>query len=231
MRKFMQLTALLSLAAGLLLSLRAAADPSATPSSTSDPQPIAVADQVPRDQFGRPLACDRFLPAGAFRPADDRGTLVSVRVTADGNLRDATLFRSSGDEVLDRAAVACAPAFRLHVAQNGKPAEVTWIVGVYWHASWSTFRVPMQMDWDQCRSSAHVVAVARRYPNAKLSYRVDANGTVSSVSLDASSGNDALDRMAIACASTWVYFPAEQSGHAVAVEWHADFPRDIGEAP
>lgn len=227
----MQLTALLSLAAGLLLSLRAAADPSATPSSTSDPQPIAVADQVPRDQSGRPLACDRFLPAGAFRPADDRGTLVSVRVTAEGNLRDATLFKSSGDDILDRAALSCAPAFHVHVTQNGKPVEVVWIVGVYWHASWSTFRVPMQMGWGQCGAAAYGVAVARQYPNAKLSYRIDAHGTVSGVSLDASSGNEALDRTAVECASSWVYFPAEQSGRAVAIEWHADFPRDIAEAP
>jgi TonB family protein len=219
MRKVAWLAALCLLCVAVnVLSLRAAADPPAAPSSA--PQPMASDERVPFDQFGHPLACDRFLPPGIWRPSDNRGTLVSVRVTADGNLHDAALYRSSGDDNLDKAALSCAPTFHIHVTQNGKPAEFVWIVAVYWHTSWSSIGVPKRVEPGACSPGVYWVTTASVHDRARFSFRIEPDGTVGDVSLTTSSGSDTLDAIAVRCVSRWLFFPAEQDHHPIAVDWN-----------
>ena len=116
------------------------------------------------------------------------------------------------------------PTLHLHVTQNGKPIEVVWIVGVYWHASWSVFKVPSRNDANenQCSTGAFWEVGRGTRGTLKLSYHVGVDGRMRDVSVDQSTGNDALDQKAIACMSEILYFPAEQNGHAVVIDRHAE---------
>lgn len=94
--------------------------------ATAAPVPASGNSPVPVDWLGWPLACDKFLPSNVWRPNGDRATLISVHITAQGELRHAVLFKSSGDGNLDAAALACVPTLHLSVTQNGAPADIVW---------------------------------------------------------------------------------------------------------
>ncbi len=54
-----------------------------------------------------------------------------------------------------------------------------------------------------------------------LGFTVTPQGTVTDVKVVSSSGHDALDQAAVACAAQWQYKPAMQNGQPVAVSWKA----------
>lgn len=115
--------------------------------------------------------------------------------------------------------MACAPTFHIHVTQNGKPADVVWILAVYWHASWSSMGVPMRADPSACSPDVYWITTANMHDRAKLAFQIGMDGAVSNVSLVTSSGSDTLDAIAVKCVSRWLYFPAEQDHHPVAIDW------------
>jgi protein TonB len=54
-----------------------------------------------------------------------------------------------------------------------------------------------------------------------LAFTVNADGSVSGVSVATSSGSPRLDEAAISCASRWRYKAATQAGQAVSLPWKA----------
>lgn len=206
--------------------------------ATAAPVPASGNSPVPIDWLGRPLACDKFLPSNVWRPNGDRATLISVHITAQGELRHAVLFKSSGDGNLDAAALACVPTLHLSVTQNGAPADIVWVVGVYWHTNWSNFRVPILVPAPSPDISYHAPNLARVeyycwYMDLKsvpkidaataLKFHIDEHGAVTDVQIAKSSGDARLDAHTADCVAHWHFCPAEQNGHPVQIDWGSEF--------
>jgi TonB family protein len=54
-----------------------------------------------------------------------------------------------------------------------------------------------------------------------VAFTIAKDGTVKDISVDRSSGSDALDQAALACAARWLYVPAERDGQWIEVPWKA----------
>lgn len=54
---------------------------------------------------------------------------------------------------------------------------------------------------------------------ASLCFHIEMDGTVSDVKVAETSGNDAIDRAAVNCVSTWRYKPAIKDGQPVRIPW------------
>jgi TonB family protein len=157
----------------------------------------------------------------AFTPHDvktDAATFVSVRITAEGEMRDPTLFRSSGNDDLDKAALACADGYHVgYVSVEGKPAEVTWVLAHSWAARGAGFgpAQPPGSRNEPCKSSYHPDRIPK--PSTTVSYRIATDGTVKDATVVQSSGVPVFDSAAVNCVASWRFFPATQNGQPVEV--------------
>lgn len=59
-------------------------------------------------------------------------------------------------------------------------------------------------------------------PPTIVQFRITAQGTVTDAVVRKSSGNEALDKVGVACALTWKYEPAQQNGQPIDVPWAAE---------
>ena len=128
------------LAITLVLAQPALADSSSAPTAAlPSPQQPSSASQT--SAVRGPPNCDDSLPPGVPRPNTQSATLFSFRLTPEGEVRDVALFKSSGNQDLDRATLQCASSlhFGSPMTVAGKPVEVTWIEGYFWRPRWSTF--------------------------------------------------------------------------------------------
>lgn len=120
--------------------------PPAAPSTSAQITPASQASQL-GNQDTVPRRCDGFLPPGVtYTPGWVHSTLISYRLTATGDIRDVALYRSSGNNDLDKAALACIGNRHTEpVMVAGTPADISWIGGVSWASRWHQF-VPTDLD-------------------------------------------------------------------------------------
>lgn len=168
----------------------------------ADALPIPPKDAVPN--------CDPWFPWG-HRVVGP--TILSARITAAGEVSDASIALSSGDPQLDGGALACAKRMFVRPALNGtRPIEVRWQVAVYWPVGGhATYGVP-SASGNECSYPDF----AKRLDLSGVSqvhFNVEQDGSVSAVTLAASSGQPVLDKAALHCVGSRKFPP-----------WHADLP-------
>jgi protein TonB len=85
--------------------------------------------------IGRPHACSgaKYYSESAVRLKEQGTTTLSFTVTADGDVANPTIAKSSGFDDLDRAAIQCASGWRYKAAiKEGQAVAVTWQANVQW---------------------------------------------------------------------------------------------------
>src|SRR5215469_9599879 len=160
--------------------------------------------------------CDAFTPQNIGYSPGLGPTLVSVRITADGEMRDPTLFQSSGDGARDKAALACANGYHIgYVSVGGRPADVRWVLANNLTARGSSFGPahPPGAENRACKSGFR----PNRIPNSAttVSYRIATDGTVRDATVTESSGVPVFDSSVVDCVSAWRFFPVTQNGQPV----------------
>lgn len=218
----------------LLLPLSAWASPRPTdvpePPVTYAPTP-APGEQMqsqsgthPAGNTSRFQLCGDLVPSGIEYSGEGFETLLSVRITPVGEVRDTSVFHSSGNLDFDTAAIACSTRQRLGpILQNGKPADIDWIVRVDWRRHW-----PFLISAALPNSKPHECGM-EWYPRAaygtfiqgdtKLAYSVTEDGSVKNATVENSSGDPDLDSAAVNCVSTWRYYPATENGTPIEFEF------------
>jgi TonB family protein len=220
--------------AWLLLPLAASAEPRPTMGpveSTPHAPPVDGTVPAPYEQYQAPTSaaptsapatptCNDLVPPEIESSSDEFETLLSVRITPDGDMRDASVFHSSGNKDFDRAAISCSMKRRLgSITRNGKPVEINWVMRVYWRRRW-----PFLFLAASPNSKPHECG-KEWYPRAaygafiqgdtRLAYMVAEDGSVKDAKVAESSGDPDLDSAAVNCVSGWRYYPAEEHGKPI----------------
>jgi TonB family protein len=168
-------------------------------------------------------------PAKAMAGGIEGKTFITLRVETDGNVSGVKVNKSSGSELLDKAAKAGAEKFRFKPALlNGKPLAV-----------WVSFYVDFILDSEKPDKpfSASFVAVETApkiitqvqptYPREAIAGKiqgkvyiklfVDLSGKVKEAKVAKSSGHKLLDDAALDTAKQFLFEPAKQSDRPVGV--------------
>ena len=216
---------------GALVSLFLIVSPARTETSAGSPTlvqgqetapPSASPQGLPSSQNASPEVrtnCRAFISSGETYPQAINATLVSVRIIADGELREPTLYKSSGDTDLDKAVLACADGFHLSpMLVAGKPTEVSWVMAHNFVTGFGPAPAPRSNE--ACKSSHY-----RRRPifipaeaTTIVSYHIGIDGAVKNVAVTQSSGISELDQAATECMSSWRFYPATQNGQPVEMD-------------
>jgi TonB family protein len=184
---------------------------------------------------GRSNTCDSYLPSAFVFPHAAATTLVSYHIDLAGNLSAASLYRSSGNSDLDKAAIAC--AFAQHQAAiiaAGKPIEVDWIGGVFWGAGVHWFGYPSPTgEPNLCNYGSYPPLAVRlnQEGNTVVSFQIVTDGTVEHLAMTKSSGYPVLDQASLDCVAAYRYFPAKQNGQPVAIDREMNINWRLGHAP
>lgn len=152
--------------------------------------------------IGKPHVCMQNYPAESIRLGQQGRTTLSFHITPQGTVSNVVVTESSGFELLDQAAVACAAEWQYRPAmQDGQPVEVAWQAKV----RWSLFggdepRWDLITEGDRCGlpSPPTAAQLARVRGMTILSVTL-AQGRVAGTTLVRSSGNAELDALAPQC--------------------------------
>jgi TonB family protein len=209
-------------------SLRA--DPSAAPPSpnASGNSNASTSTAAPPDSAGHPLAhktvqgCLSFLPTGMKVPSGSAATLITYTITTAGEFRDATLFRSSGNVDLDKAALLCVTqgGHGEPTIVAGRPTDATWVGGVFWDLGSPLFTEANPDGGQNLFPMSYPHAIIRRNFDGKtsVSYHIGLDGSVKDVVVTQSSGNDSLDQTTIDNVERRKYYPVLHNGQPVEVD-------------
>jgi len=175
--------------------------------------PPVVPGNVPRVVRSN---CDAFAPQDAGYSRGAAPTLVSVRITAEGEMRNPTLFQSSGNSERDKAALACADGYHIgYLSVGGRPADVDWVLARNWAGGGSGFgpAIPAGAQNKACSSGYEPDQI----PNGAttVSYRIATDGTVRDATVAESSGVPVFDSAAVRCVTSWRFYPVTQNGRPV----------------
>jgi TonB family protein len=152
-------------------------------------------------------------------------TLLDFHVGADGQIKDIVVLDSSGNTVLNDAAVRCLSGW------HADPAEANGAGNLRAHIIWS---VPSNNTGWAATHPIGTFTVSRinscdgLYPDDErkariggktyVKFHITTEGNVSSPEVVTSSGDSGLDQAAIGCVEHWRYQPAMQNGQAVGSE-------------
>lgn len=202
----------------------------AAPAPLPQPAPVITADPPQGENTEvayRKLHPLRY-PKDAVQQRLQGETLVDVQVLSSGVPGQMSVRRSSGSELLDRAALEALAQSQFHPAKRaGRPVE-------------SRIQVPIRFSLDEAQAEAVATAATdattytppsyRRlsppeYPasaksfgqqgTAVLKVGIDASGNVQTVDIADSSGVAELDRAASTAVEHWTFNPASTDGTAV----------------
>lgn len=177
----------------------------AVPQPPQTPPPQSVAGIMAPASIGSPHQCDENqYPVSALQSAQEGATVLSFKITPQGSVRDAGVFESSGNSDLDSAAIACANQWQYRPAlQNGAAVEVPWRARVVWRIAISEPFRGISVASFRCvtstREGREELLQSTLHPVFKLHI---SNGTITSVTMLASSGNPDFDQRAAACYSS-----------------------------
>lgn len=99
------------------------------------PVPQATATPGARpSSIGKPHTCQDQYPPEAVAQRASGTTTVQFTITATGDVADISVVKSSGNKLLDDAAVSCAAQWHYKPAldQSGRPVAVSWKANVVW---------------------------------------------------------------------------------------------------
>lgn len=207
--------------AGAILAFGLAINVGAQPARSS-----AVAGTPPPELRGdskHPGICGPFYPSMPELAGVQGTTLLLVRVTQDGVMKDPAIIQSSHDGDLDEAGLACiANAPRAApLVHDGKPIEASWVVRVVWQLHGPSFWqfAPATGAANSCTSSYPAFAASKHLQGTtRLSYHVATDGSVKDPVVTRSSGSANLDQAALTCVMAFRYWPATHDGKPVELD-------------
>lgn len=84
--------------------------------------------------IGRPHTCGEEYPREAVMQGIQGTTTLGFTITVEGGVADITVLRSSGNQMLDDAAVSCVSKWRYKpaLAADGQPVAAPWKANVVW---------------------------------------------------------------------------------------------------
>ncbi len=184
---------------------------------------LADAALPPTDQTSAsrsPQVCERYLAPGTARPTQAVATDVSLHLTDAGQVQNPTLFRSSGRDDLDKAALACVAKTRLPpIQRDGMPIAVDIVMAVAWLPNGSNV-YPAGPS-----GSPALCDIRQMYPvqavqdheqgDVSVVVRIGETGAVKSMKVVKSSGYPLLDQASLDCTAKLQYFPVKQNGRGV----------------
>jgi TonB family protein len=149
--------------------------------------------------IGIPHICAGNYPAAAIKALAEGTTTLSFTVTSAGTVANLKVAKSSGNADLDDASVQCAVHWLYQPAtQYGKPIDVPWQANV----SWKLHGSPAEDRAQRCmRYAKGPVTIPPNAGMTSLTFRVMPDGTMKDAAISHSSGDSALDDVAIQCAA------------------------------
>jgi TonB family protein len=190
-----------------LLALLLVPTPPAVAASPSDSH---APDSPPKLTLVYP-SCDSYLSRENAAAQIDGTTVLRFQSDAEGKLDQGAITISSGNAILDAAALACAQDSG--VSFDKKPVANALMPAL----------VPAAVRWTRGGHSRLVMGCPFQFISirlneegvAELAIHVSKDGTVTNATIVKSSGYPRVDNAAIACASTFRYQPAMHDGTAV----------------
>ncbi|MBE5315859.1 MAG: TonB family protein [Xanthomonadales bacterium] len=199
-----------------------------TPPSPPAPRPAPIVAVEPPQGDDTAVAYRRLQPAKypkeAIAQKIEGETLLHVQVLSSGAPGQISVYRSSGSELLDQAAIDTTSNWLFHPAKRAGKAIEAWI----------TVPIRFALDEEQLAASeAEAVGTPPSYrrlsppdypATAKaagqegttlLEVEIDATGNVQTVNIVAGAGSDVLDRAASDAVERWSFNPATSDGLAV----------------
>jgi TonB family protein len=169
-----------------------------------------------------PPNCNEYLPAMTAPVETQSVTAFSFRLTTDGEIKDVALYKSSGNDELDKVVLACASGRHIKpLTISGKRAEITWTMAYFWRGPRSGFGSlsPTGVP-NLCSFSLYPRSAIRQHirGDTLIFFQIAIDGSVKKPTVAASSGNADLDKSALDCVSKWQYFPIKQNGQPVQVD-------------
>lgn len=155
---------------------------------------------------GKNLICYLNYPADAVRHNQTGTATLLFRVGADGHVSKVIVAASSGYDILDRNSIACAKTWQFRPAlRDGQPIEAPVSATIQWAINTSPWRlaVGLRLPFDACLPPQDAT---KKRGVTVVSYNME-KGAVSDVAVKESSGDDGLDRQAMACVSAWHFEP------------------------
>jgi TonB family protein len=186
------------------------------PAAWTRPQPVGASHE-----------CSRFFPDAARRDHAEGTTGLAFTVTRDGKVKDAKVFKPSGDADLDAAAIACAQSWTYQPATRaGVAIDAPWHGGVQWMIG----DPPIPLGpYPSCVSFAQ--AKPEKMPQWKtiVDYQLMADGTTHFKQVELTSGNWDLDKAGERCiegskfdTSKWKVPPEGLAEQAI-IDWQQQF--------
>jgi len=167
----------------------------------------ARADGGPQP-VGTPHVCTSNYPEVAVRAGAEGTTLLSFGIDAEGNVKNPTVAKTSGNKDLDDAAIQCAGAWKYKAAtRKGKAATVPWQANVQWRLHNTT------MAQSLAHSCQKYVTTMPDIPRGEsritsIAFRVMPDGTYTDVRVTSTSGDATFDDVGVRCTMA-SHFPTQ----------------------
>ncbi|HEX3673780.1 MAG TPA: TonB family protein [Rhizomicrobium sp.] len=141
---------------------------------------------------------------------------LSFTIAADGTVRNIAVADSSGLDVLDKAAAACARGWRYMPATlHGHAIAYPWKVTVTWSVAMEgkdgNYRARASSGNSGCTEHPAEPGGGTNPTVAIVRFTVDTDGGVSDAALLQSSGDKVYDDYAVTCVSGWHFRPARRN--------------------
>jgi TonB family protein len=194
--------------------------PAPTQTGPSPRQPTTNSAPTAVHSDEGPHTCDSYLPAGFVFPPTAQTTLISYHVGPAGKLSDVSLYRSSGNSDLDKAALACVSGQHEESTEAaGKPIEATWIGGVFWGSGFHSFGLSSPSGQPNlCPNYPRIAVRMNQEGTATVTFQIATDGSVKDVALAKSTGYPVLDKATLDCVAAYRYFPVMQNGQPITID-------------
>ncbi len=202
------------------------------------PYPAAARNASSPPSIQAPHSCNGY-PQRALQLNAQGTATVAFTVTSQGTVADPVIERSTGNEDLDAASIACVRRWLyIPASRDGVPVASPWKAAVRWDMppmdpdTALAFHTSMISGPHACTNPYPPAAQRRNIQGTTtVAFTITPLGTVANLVVAQSSGNSDLDAASISCVRTWIYKPAERGGQAVAVPWKAAIQWKLHDAP
>ena len=164
--------------------------------------------------------CGSFYPQQIAPPKDKRITRVNVHILTDGTITNTSVNQSSGDPLLDAAAIACVKSFKpAPVKSGGQPVEIDWQYDAVWNRNGYSFAMKSASPFCPAATTYPVSAVRKNEQGAvAFTYSLGTDGKAANLQVTQSSGFPDLDKAVIDCVTGKTYPIATQAGKPVPID-------------
>ncbi len=197
------------------------------PSIAMVQQTGTTAELSPPQPAGPEHVCTMPYPEAAVKAHAEGVTRLSFRITTDGEVKNITIAKTSGNVALDDASLQCAGAWRYKPAtRGGVPVEAPWTANVTWKFTPPTLAARISSICARARPATSPLPIG--VGDTSLSFRVTPDGEITDANVVRSSGDNDLDQMALRCVRTGrvdtsiLTLPAEGVPGHVDIDWKQD---------